>query len=145
MVKYKKKILILVLLAIFVIGISITSVSAAESSDGNTKAKKVSQSDVLKASKNIKTYTDKNKKLPNYVTIKNQKYSMEEYMHLSSLTIYYKYKQKKNTVAVKSGVKSPKSPSGSKINGKLNKKQFSTYNVNAYKYIKNYDRAPNFI
>ncbi|WP_263641093.1 hypothetical protein [Methanobrevibacter arboriphilus] len=40
MVKYKKKIIIFVLLAIFVIGISLTSVSAAESSDGNTKAKK---------------------------------------------------------------------------------------------------------
>lgn len=145
MVKYKKKIIIFVLLAIFVIGISITSVSAAESSNGDTKAKKISQSDVLKASKNIKTYADKNKKLPNYVTIKNQKYSMEEYMHLSSLTIYYKYKQKKNTVTVKPSVKSPNSPSGSKINGKLTKKQFSTYSVNAYKYIKNYNCAPNFI
>ncbi|WP_042703491.1 hypothetical protein [Methanobrevibacter arboriphilus] len=70
MVKYKKKIIIFVLLAIFVIGISITSVSAAESSNGDTKAKKISQSDVLKASKNIKTYADKNKNCQTMLLLK---------------------------------------------------------------------------
>lgn len=109
------------------------------------KPKQLTQSQILSASKKIKTYIDKNKKLPNYVTINNHEYSMEEYMYFSSVAIDYMYNNKKSAVTVKYNINSPNSPSGSKISGALTKEQYKSYAVNAYKYINTNNRAPNYV
>lgn len=68
--KEKKKLLILIILTIFVVGVSINCVFAADSSSsGSFKAKQVSQNDILAVSKEVNSYAVKNKKLPNYVNI----------------------------------------------------------------------------
>ncbi|WP_225370690.1 pseudomurein-binding repeat-containing protein [Methanobrevibacter arboriphilus] len=141
----KYNIIVLVLLIVFFMGVCVSETSAADSNTNSAvKPNKVSQSQVLSASKNLKTYIEKNKKLPNYIAIGNYKYSMEEYMSISSATIVYKNKKSKSNIVVKYGVKSPKSPTGNSISGKLTKKQYSTYASNVNKYINKYNVAPNY-
>ncbi|GLI12531.1 hypothetical protein MARBORIA2_16210 [Methanobrevibacter arboriphilus] len=141
----KYNIIALALLIVFFMGVCVSETSAADSTTNSAvKPNKVSQSQVLSASKNLKTYIEKNKKLPNYITIGNCKYSMEEYMSISSATIVYKNKKSKSNIVVKYGVKSPKSPTGSSISGKLTKKQYSTYASNVNRYINKYNIAPNY-
>lgn len=134
------------MLIVFLIGLCANGASAADSTDKKVvKPSKVSQSQVLSSSKYLKTYIEKNKKLPNYITIGNYKYSMEEYMSISSTTIYYKNKKLKKDVVVKYGIKSPKSPTGSTIKGKLTKTQYYKYSSNVVKYINKYNTAPNYV
>ncbi|RBQ22297.1 hypothetical protein ALNOE001_20270 [Candidatus Methanobinarius endosymbioticus] len=53
-------------------------------------------------------------------------------MYLSSMTLEYRYLNKKNAVTVKYDIKSPSNPSGSKISGTLTKRQFTVYGMKAY-------------
>jgi hypothetical protein len=146
MIENKRKLLIMIFLAVFVIGVSVTCVSAADSSsDNSVKPKKISQSDILAASKKIKDYTEKNKCLPDYVTINKLNYSMEEYMYLSSVTLKYRYSNNKNAITVKYNIKSPNNPKGSKISGTLSKRQFTDYGIKAYKYMAKNNVAPNYV
>ncbi|WP_157082505.1 pseudomurein-binding repeat-containing protein [Methanobrevibacter cuticularis] len=133
------------MLFVFFIGVSTSCAADANTSKSVEKPSKLTQSQILGASKTIKSHVIKNKKLPNSVTIGGYKYSMEEYMYFSSVTINYKYNNKKSDVTVKYAVKSPTTPTGTKISGKLTKKQYTTYATNAYKYIKNNNRVPNFV
>lgn len=146
MLENKRKLVVMVLLLVFVVGVSVTCVSAADSGgSGSVKPKQVSQKDILAASKKVKVYTEKNKRLPNYVTIKNQKYSMEEYMYLSSKTLHHQYLNNKKDVKGKYNIKSPSKPSGSKVSGTLTKKQFTIYGIRAYKYMDKNNVAPNSV
>jgi len=130
-------------------GLCMSEASAAgfDSSSTNSvvKPSKLSQSQVLSASKTLKAYIEKNKKLPNSIKIGNYNYSMEEYMYISSTTIVYKNKKSKANIVIKYGVKSPKSPKGSSISGKLTKNQYYVCALNVNKYIKRYNVAPNYV
>lgn len=105
---------------VFVVGIGFSCGSAADSSSFSlVNPKHVSQNDVLGVSKKVKVYAEKNNRMPDSMTIKNQKYPMEEYMHLSSKTLEHRYLNKKNDVALKYNIKSPNNPSGYNISGTL--------------------------
>ena len=106
---------------------------------------KLSQSQILQASKTINSYISKYNKLPNYVTISDVKFSMPEYMYLLGMTIYYKYNKKTTQVAIKYNIKNPSSPTGATIKGSLTKAQYYTYAKNIVKYIKQYNKAPNYV
>lgn len=66
-------------------------------------------------------------------------------MYLSSVTIRYKYSNNKKAVTVNYNIKSPTSPAGTKVSGRLTKKQFTVYGMNTYKYINKYGKAPNHV
>jgi len=106
---------------------------------------KLSQSQILQASKTINNYISKNKKLPNYVTISGVKFSMPEYMYLLGMTIYYKYNKKTTQIAIKYNIKNPNSPIGVNIKGSLTKAKYYAYAKNIISYIKKYNQAPNYV
>jgi len=106
---------------------------------------KLSQKQILAASKKIDKHVTKNKKFPNFVTIAGYKFSMPEYMYLLSKTIVNKYNKKTNQITVKYNIKNPASPSGVNIKGKLTKKQYYTLARNVIKFTDKNKQAPNFV
>lgn len=84
-------------------------------------------------------------KLPNYVTISNEKYSMPEYMHLVSKAISYKYLKSDNTVDIKFNAKNPNKPSGNSIKKDFSKNNYYDIAKRTYLYIEKYNGAPNYI
>ncbi|MDR0900702.1 MAG: hypothetical protein LBM26_03490, partial [Methanobrevibacter sp.] len=130
---------------VFVIGIVMASVSAVDASSSVSKPKKLTQSQIMSASKTVKTYTEKYKKLPSYVSINGYKYSMAEYSYVSSVAIKYKYKNSKASVTVKYGIKNPSKPSGTTVSGKLTKYRYTVAATNAYKYMQKNNKASNYV
>ncbi|WP_158082512.1 pseudomurein-binding repeat-containing protein [Methanobrevibacter arboriphilus] len=106
---------------------------------------KLSQSQILQVSKTINNYISKYNKLPNYITISDVKFSMPEYIYLLGMTIYYKYNKKTTQVSIKYNIKNPSSPTGATIKGSLTKAQYYVYAKNIVKYIKKYNKAPNYV
>jgi len=105
---------------------------------------KLTQNQVLAASKILNSYISDNKKLPNYITIEGTKFSMPEYMYLLCMTIYYKYNKETTENTIKYNVGDPSGPTGSAIQGKLSKEQYCKYSNNIANFIKNYNKAPNY-
>jgi len=126
---------------------------SANDSDNSTQCnndyckapKKLSQSQILKASVYVNNYVAKNKKLPNKVSIGSYDFSMPEYTYLISKTINYKQNNKKTDVIVKYGLKNPPKPTGTKVKGKLNYKFYYKYAKNLSTYIENNNRIPNYV
>lgn len=111
----------------------------------DTKPKKLTQAQILKASVYINNYVAKYKKLPNMVSIGGYNFSIPEYTYLLSKTIYYKYNKKKTDIVIKYDVKNPTKPTGTKIKGKLTSKQYYTYVKNLLNYIEKNNRIPNYV
>lgn len=107
--------------------------------------KSVSQSSVLAASKKVKSYTAKNNKLPNSVTIEGYKYSIPEFTYMMSKTVEYKKKKVKSPVTVKYDVENPSKPSGTTIKGKISSTKYYKYALKTSEYINKYNKAPNYI
>ncbi len=110
-----------------------------------TKPSKVSQSSVIAASKNLKAYADKYKKLPNYVTIKGYKFSMPEFYYLMSKTISYKNSKIKSSIIVKYNLKNPSKASGTWVRGNIYSYYYSIYANKIIKYMDRYKKAPNYL
>lgn len=106
---------------------------------------KLTQSQILKASKTINTYIKKYKKLPNSITIGGYKFSMPEYMYILSKYIHYQYNQKSTSVTIKYNVKNPSNPTGVTIKGSLTKAQYYSYSKKIIKYINSNNRIPNYL
>ncbi|MDR1721668.1 MAG: transglutaminase domain-containing protein [Methanobrevibacter sp.] len=122
------------------------TVSVAEATTSTTsKPTKVSQADVLTASKTLDTYIKNNKKLPNYITIGKTKYSMEEYLDIASKTIYYKYNKKSTAITVKYDIKRPTSTKGYTVKGKWTKKYYYSSAKSIINYNKKYNKAPTYV
>ena len=117
-------------------------IKAAGSDSG---PKKLSQAQILKASTYVNSFVAKNKKLPDNVTIEGYDFSIQEYSYLLSKTIYYKYSKKKTDVVVKYDIKNPPKPTGTKIKGRINVKQYSSYAKKLFKYIEKNNRIPNYV
>ena len=130
------------------------SISFAEDNDINngdsnvettSPPKTLSQSSIINAANSVKDYTDKNKKLPNYVTISGYKFSMPEFSYLLSKTVANQYKKSKSDVSVKHDTKNPSKPSGTNINSRINSKTYYNYATRITKYIDKNKKVPNFI
>jgi hypothetical protein len=76
----------------------------------------MSQILIWSASKSVKNYVETNGRLPNYVTISNNRYSMPEFMYLVSRAIVLKNSGSNSNVTIKLNVKNPSNPSGVSIN-----------------------------
>ena len=101
--------------------------------------------DCLQASTNVKNFVEKNGQLPNYVTISGNKYSMEEYMYISSNFIldiclsgskaiasdYIKFKVDKPTVTP--------------IKANIDKSTFCDMNKRVADYFIKNNKAPSYV
>lgn len=80
---------------------------------------KISLKQIISASKNVKNYIEKNKKLPSTVQIGNLKYSTAEYLYLASKAIVNLDSNKKSDISYKN-VKNPSKPGNAADEGNLN-------------------------
>jgi len=124
-----------------------TNVSSNSKSNlnANGSPKSVSQSSVLRTSKNLKNFVNKNKRLPNTVTVDGYKLSIPEFTYLMSKTVENKRKKVSSNVTVKYNVKNPKKPSGTTIRVKIPSSRYSSYAVKTSKFINKNNRVPNFL
>jgi len=121
------------------------NITSVDSNVEPTPPKTLSQSSIIDASKSVKKYADKNKKLPDSVTISGYKFSMPEFTYLMSKTVANQYKKSNSQVTVKYNIKNPSKPFGTSINTKINSKTYHDYAIRTSKFINNNNRAPNFI
>lgn len=110
-----------------------------------TKPTKVSQNNVITAAKGLKIYADKNKKLPNYVTVAGYKFSIPEFYYLMSKTISNKNKKISSAITVKYDVKNPSKASGTWVRGNIYSYYSSIYANKIITYINKNKKAPNYI
>lgn len=108
-------------------------------------SKSVSQSSVLSASKNLKNYVNKHKKLPNTVTVEGYKYSVPEFTYLMTKTVEYKKKKVSSRVDVKYNIKNPSKPSGKTIKTKISSSNYYNYALKTTKYMNKHNKIPNYI
>ena len=78
----------------------------------------VSFKQIAAASKNVKSYIEKHKKLPSTVQIGNLKYSTAEYLYLASKAIVNLESNKKSDISYKS-IKNPSKPGAAAYKGNL--------------------------
>ena len=80
---------------------------------------KISLNNIIKASKNVKNYIEKNYKLPSTVTVGGLTVSTAEYLYLASEAIVNLKNNQKSDVAFKN-IKSPSNPGAADDKGNLN-------------------------
>lgn len=102
-----------------------------------------SKSSIYSSSSAVKNYVLTNNKLPNYVTISNQKVSMNEFLYLLSKTIVNENKGL-NLNITRINIKDPSNPSGNSINGKLYKNEYFNLAQRIVSYMEKNNQAPNY-
>lgn len=105
-------------------------------------SKQLSQNDIVSASKVVNRYVSKYSKLPDYVKIKGEKFSMAEFLYIMSKTIEYKYKNSNSKITVKYSIKNPARPTGDSINAVLSFKECYNTALEVKNYINSYKVAP---
>lgn len=113
-----------------------SKISAAGDTSSFTK------SSIYSGSSNVKSFTEKNNRLPNYVTISNKKISMSDYLYLASKVIINDNKGISSNIIMKD-VKDPSNPSGDSISGKLYKNEYVNLAQRVVNFIDTNGRAPN--
>jgi glutamine amidotransferase-like uncharacterized protein/uncharacterized protein YpmS len=118
---------------------------ATSTSNSNTGTN-VTISQVVSAASTVKDYYDKNKKLPNYVTINSKQISMAKFLYL--LTTATKElnggSSTSTSITVKS-VSAATSPSGTYKSGSIAKSEYLTLAQNIISFINSNGRAPNYV
>jgi len=109
------------------------------------RPKKLTQSQILAASKKIDNFVKKNKRLPNSVTIAGYKFSMQEYGYMLSKTIVNRNNKKMGAITIRYNVKDPNKPSGVTIKGRLTKNQYNDLAKRMIKFMDSKKQAPNFV
>ena len=146
------KISILLILFIFLI----CNVCFAEKINGNIESKSLthegddatlylSQSSIVSASHYVRSYIDKNGRLPNFVTISKNNFSMPEFLYLSAKTISYKASKSNSQVQVNYNIKNPSNPSGNSINIRINKKNYNKLANKIVRFMDKNNATPNHI
>ncbi|MDR0911891.1 MAG: hypothetical protein LBM96_04725 [Methanobrevibacter sp.] len=110
-----------------------------------TKSFSISQKDVIYASKMVKDYTVKNKKLPNHVSVKNYKITMPQFLYMVSKTTEYKISKKTSNIKIKYNFKNPSSVSTNSIKGKANYKSLKWGANKVSTYMNKNKKAPNYL
>lgn len=111
---------------------------------GDSPPSSILQSKILASAYSVKNQVIKNKKLPDYVTIDDYKFSMPEYLYLLSKTLKNRYLGSSAKVTIKYNVKNPKNPAGNSLNIKIYKKPYTVLANNVLKYMDKYNYAPNY-
>ena len=120
-----------------------TKTISSLSSQSKETPKKLSQKDIISASKAVNSYVSKNGKLPDFVKIKGEKFSMAEFLYLMSKTIVYKYKNSDSEIPIKYSVKYPARPMGDNLKARLSLKDCYNTAQGVINYINSMKIAPN--
>ena len=112
-------------------------------SSSSASAKSISIKNIVTGATNLKTYYEKNKKMPSTVTAGGYTFSLPEFLYLMSKAIYQISNSNTNAIDVISGVSAPSSPSGDTISSK-DLKTFATVAKNVASYISTNKKAPNY-
>lgn len=123
---------------------NINVTNKTKSSVGDSMPSTLSQSDILVASNSVKSYINRNGKLPDYVRIGKNNFSIPEFLYLSAKTISYKYSKSNSQVYIKYNVKDPKKPTGNSINIKITKKNYYNLAKNVANFINKNNVVPNY-
>ncbi|MCL2157083.1 MAG: hypothetical protein FWH54_03570 [Methanobrevibacter sp.] len=113
--------------------------------ESGSPPKTLSQSSIISAANSVKNFANKNKKLPDSVTISGYKFSMPEFDYLLSKTIAKRYKKSKSDLTVKYNIKNPSKPSGTNIKTRIFSKNYYDFAVRNYKFMDKNNQAPNYI
>lgn len=99
---------------------------------------------VLKSSTSLKSYVEKNGRLPNYVTINNKKYSMADYLDISSSFITnYDVGDDKGVSSVTRNLKGPKTkPVPKTIKVTISKSDYFDMSMRTQVFIQKNKRVP---
>ena len=116
-----------------------TTTTAAKQVTANVK---FSNSQISAASSKIKSYYEKNNKLPSYVAINNQKVTMPQFLQLLSDDIYLLNSEGSSPITLKT-VKAPTKPTESLKTGTLTKSQYLNLVKSTRSYIYSTGKAPN--
>jgi hypothetical protein len=100
--------------------------------------------DCLQSSTNVKNFIEKEGRLPNYVTISGDKYSIVDYMYISSnfISDMCLYGKANASVFMKMGVDTPKIIP---IKANIDKATFCDMNKRVADYFNNKERAPSYV
>jgi hypothetical protein len=99
---------------------------------------------IYKIASSLKNYIDKNKKLPDYLSVDGSKIGMSEVLYLLSKTTVNLNSKKTIAVTLKE-VKDPTNPTGSKIiKGTIKKTNYIVLAKNLVSYMEKYKKAPNY-
>lgn len=156
--KIRRKSIILIFLLALSIILCIGSVAAAadyknttvnnvtkyKAAGSATTTFSVSYSQLAASSKSVKTFVDKNKRLPNYVTIGSRQVTMPQYLNLLSNCVVNLNSKKTSSVSTKSGVNTPPKPVQSVKKGTLTKSNYVSVSKNVKTYISKNGRLPNY-
>jgi len=136
--------------------INVSGVSAASKSNttitNHTKTTVANQatvkisftpSQIGAASSKVKTYYEKNNKLPSYVTINNHKVTMPQFLQLITDDIYQLNNKKTTSITLKN-VTAPSNPVENLKSGQLTKTQYINLAKTTRSYIYANGKAPNY-
>ena len=129
---------------LFRYGIS-NSVNFNSLSSATSSAKTISIKNVVTGATNLKNFYDKNKRLPNTVTIGGYEFTLSEFLYVMSQAIYQIGSSNTKDISIITGVSNPSSPSGDTINSKdLSKANYITVAKNVANFISTNKYAPNY-
>ena len=118
---------------------SSSSASASSSTSG-----KISIANVVAGATTLKTYIEKNNKLPSTVSAGGISFTVPEFLYLMAQAVYQLGNSNTNDIAYISGVTAPTSPSGDTINADLYKDDYLTVAKNLASFIVTNKSAPNY-
>jgi len=130
------------------------NISTTNKSSSNTKILaagdvdkpvKLSQEDIIDASKYVSEYISNHGMLPNYVPIADYNFNIPEFMFLLSKAVTNKYEGNKAQITVKYNIKNPTKPSGVDIKGKISKNDYYDYAKRISKFLSSKKIVPNYV
>lgn len=123
-----------------------TTKQAAAGSTSSTKKvttkKSFTSSQINSAASSVKTFIEKNKRLPNYVTISSVKVSMPQFLKLMTTNTVNLNSKKVKSVTLQT-VKNPSTGTGTFKSGKLTKSKYVSLAKTINSYINSNGKAPN--
>jgi hypothetical protein len=123
---------------------AIDGYAAGETATTHAAAISVTQSQLEDAATNVKNFIEKNKRLPNYVTIAGTQVSVAQFLQLVSDGLL-NINSGKNTTLVIKDVANPTSPSESIKSGTIQNSEYVKLATNLDKFITDKGRAPNYL
>jgi len=101
--------------------------------------------DVLQASTNVKAFVEKESQLPNYITITDKKYNMEQYIFISSKLIFSESIGGSKAVTSDFKKHNISKPGITPIKANIDKQTFYTMNRNVVAYMDKNGKAPLYV
>ena len=123
---------------------SSSAVSPGSTVTPSTSSGKISIANVVAGATTLKTYIEKNSKLPSTVSAGGISFTVPEFLYVMAQAVYQLGNSNTNDIVYISGVAAPTSPSGDAINADLYMEDYLTVAKNLASFIVTNKRAPNY-